>query len=107
MNKTITMDLSQADWVTQQETFDHVVILDVRTPEEFESGHIPKAQNLDILQAQSFMEEVSNLTPDSHYFIYCRSGARSAQACQILNQSGIANVYNLLGGIIEWEGPTE
>ncbi|MGB1020960.1 MAG: rhodanese-like domain-containing protein, partial [Flavobacteriaceae bacterium] len=38
------MDLSQADWVTQQETFDHVVILDVRTPDEFESGHIPKAQ---------------------------------------------------------------
>lgn len=101
------MDLSQSDWVKKQETIDSLIILDVRTSEEFESGHIPKARNLDILQPQSFMEEVLNLAPNTHYFIYCRSGARSAQACQLFKQSGINNVYNLLGGITDWEGPTE
>jgi len=40
-------------------------------------------------------------------FVYCRSGARSAQACQIFKQQGIADCYNLLGGILEWEGEIE
>ncbi len=107
MAKTTEMNLSQTDWVAKQETVQPMVILDVRTAEEFGSGHIPGAQNLDVMQAQGFMDGLSKLAPESHYFVYCRSGARSAQACQILSQSGISNVYNLLGGIMEWEGPTE
>ena len=40
----------------------------------------------------------------SNYFVYCRSGARSAQACQLMSQLGFTSTYNLLGGILEWEG---
>ena len=46
----------------------------------------------------------NDLEVSNSYYIYCRTGARSAQACQILKQKGIVNCYNLLGGIIEWKG---
>jgi rhodanese-related sulfurtransferase len=44
------------------------------------------------------------LDPSKNYYVYCRSGARSAQACQLMNQMGISSAYNLLGGYMEWEG---
>jgi len=39
------------------------------------------------------------------YYVYCRSGGRSGQACNIMQQMGFGNTYNLIGGIMEWEGP--
>jgi rhodanese-related sulfurtransferase len=53
------------------------------------------------------MDGISSLDKTQSYFVYCRSGARSAQACQILKQQGIENCYNLLGGILEWKGEIE
>lgn len=107
MTKIETMDLTQEEWVATQKETANAHILDVRTPQEFEAGHIPGAQNLDIQQPNLFMDGLAKLAADQHYFVYCRSGARSARACQILAQSGLQNVYNLVGGILEWEGPTE
>ena len=42
--------------------------------------------------------------PNKNYYVYCRSGARSAQACMIMNASGIANTFNLVGGVMNWTG---
>jgi rhodanese-related sulfurtransferase len=53
------------------------------------------------------MDGMETLDKSQTYFVYCRSGARSAQACQIFKQQGIADCYNLLGGILEWEGEIE
>jgi rhodanese-related sulfurtransferase len=50
------------------------------------------------------MDGIEALDKSQTYFVYCRSGARSAQACQIFKQKGIVDCYNLLGGILEWEG---
>ena len=50
------------------------------------------------------MNKVNDLEVSNSYYIYCRSGARSGQACKILKQKGIVNCYNLLGGIMEWKG---
>ena len=47
---------------------------------------------------------VENLDKDLNYYVYCHSGVRSVQACQIMKTFGINNVYNLLGGISEWGG---
>ena len=101
------MDLTQKEWIASKANTNAPVVLDVRTQEEFDSAHIPGAQVLDIQQPEQFMDGLSKLNPETHYFVYCRSGARSNKACKILAKSGFKNVYNLLGGILEWQGPIE
>lgn len=98
------MDLSQEDWKNKFESDDNAFLLDVRTPEEFEEGHIPDATLLDIRQAANFMEGIRSLDRSKNYYVYCRSGVRSSQACQLMNQTGIDTTYNLLGGFMEWDG---
>ena len=97
-------DLSQEEWAEQLENDDNAVILDVRTQEEMEEGYIPEAINIDIYLGQEFLDEIGELDKSKNYYVYCRSGNRSRQACVLMNQLGIANAYNLEGGIIEWEG---
>lgn len=98
------MDLTQQEWSAQQAASKDSIILDVRTSEEYLEGHIPNAKLLDIRDPHSFMEGVSELDVSKTYFVYCRSGARSTQACQIFKQHGMSSCFNLLGGIIEWQG---
>jgi rhodanese-related sulfurtransferase len=50
------------------------------------------------------MEEIQSMDASKHYYVYCRSGARSAQACQLMGQMGMDTTYNLLGGFMEWDG---
>lgn len=99
-------ELSQSQWVEQMSNDDDAVILDVRTIMEVEQGMIPNAQHIDIQNAGLFMEKVKRLSPEKSYYIYCRSGGRSAQACMIMNSLGFPTTYNLIGGILEWRGET-
>ena len=98
------MDLSQTMWIQNQQSESDSVILDVRTPEEYQAGHIPNAKLINIQNPHEFMNKLSELDSSKKYYVYCRSGARSAQACQLLKQQGISDCYNLLGGVIEWKG---
>lgn len=103
--KKITMfDLSQDEWMAQEANDSESKILDVRTPEEFEEGYIPTAQNIDIRMGQGFLDAIQELDTSVPYYVYCRSGARSGQACQLMDQLGFEKVYNLEGGILDWEG---
>ena len=97
-------DLSQDEWAEQLEGDDNAVILDVRTAEEMEEGYIPDAINIDIYLGQEFLDEIEKLDNSKNYYVYCRSGNRSRQACALMNNMGIPNAFNLEGGIIEWEG---
>ena len=99
-------DLSQEDWEEQLSKDDNAFILDVRTPEEIEEGYIPNAKNIDIYLGQEFLDELEKLDKSKNYYVYCRSGNRSGQACAIMNSIGIANTYNLDGGFMNWEGET-
>ncbi len=99
-------DLSQSSWSDNFNADDNAFLLDVRTIEEVEQGYIPNATNLDIHKGQEFVAEIEKLDKTKNYYVYCRSGARSAQACAIMNQLGFENTYNLLGGFMEWDGPT-
>ncbi len=76
------------------------LLIDVRTEEEFKSGHIEGALLLPIDQLQARLSELpqDKATP---LVVYCRSGNRSATAAQILLQAGFSQVYDL-GGIIDW-----
>ncbi|MEM9810088.1 MAG: rhodanese-like domain-containing protein [Pseudomonadota bacterium] len=79
-----------------------VIVLDVRTPEEFAKSHIPGAKLLN-LHDPSFLERAGQLDPNQAYLVQCRSGVRSARAAEILQELGIDTIYNLQGGIIAWE----
>jgi rhodanese-related sulfurtransferase len=97
-------DLSQEEWVEKLNQDDNAFILDVRTEEELEEGRIPKAKNIDIYQGQGFIDELEKLDKTKNYYVYCRSGNRSGQACAIMNSIGFENAFNLAGGFMNWEG---
>lgn len=97
-------DLTQEEWSENFEADENAVILDVRTEDEFEDGYIANAINIDIYEGQGFISELQKLDKSKSYYVYCRSGNRSGQACAIMNQLGFENTYNLEGGILDWEG---
>jgi len=99
------MNLTQEDWIAQLEADKNAVILDVRTASEWDEGIISDAINIDIYKGQGFIYEVDALDKSKHYYVYCKAGGRSAQACNIMNQLGFEHTYNLLGGMTEWNGP--
>lgn len=99
-------DLSQQVWEEQLEKDSNAVILDVRTEVEIEDGIIPNSINIDIYKGQEFIEELEKLDKTKNYYVYCRSGSRSGQACAIMNSIGFKNAYNLEGGFMNWEGET-
>lgn len=101
------MDLEQKEWWSGVQNDENAVVLDVRTPEEFEEGFIPNAINIDIYKGQGFIYLVDELDKAKNYYVYCRAGSRSFQACKIMQQMGFQNTYNLLGGMTHWEGPVQ
>lgn len=98
------MNLAQEVWVDQLENDENAFILDVRTEDECNEGMIPEAVNIDIYKGQGFIYLIEELDKSKNYYVYCRSGGRSGQACSIMNQLGFKNTYNLLGGMLEWKG---
>jgi len=103
--KQISMsDLSQNEWAQAINEHPEAVLLDVRTEEEFESGYIPNAKNIDLRMGSGFIDEINLLDKKKSYYVYCRSGVRSAQAVQLMRDLGCNNTDYLLGGIVEWEG---
>jgi rhodanese-related sulfurtransferase len=77
------------------------VLLDVRTAPEIEEANIAGHIAIDI-QKPGFTEKVGELSKDNAYFIYCRSGNRSGQACRYMATQGFTKLYNLKGGMLEW-----
>lgn len=76
-----------------------VELIDVRTPAEASRGIIGEAENLPLHMLPIRAEEVES---KPKVVFYCRTGARSAQACMFMNMRGYQEVYNLRGGIISW-----
>lgn len=72
----------------------NMVILDVRTREEYLAGNIPNAINIDVL-SQDFKSKIDMLDKNKEYLIYCRSGNRSSIASSIMSTNGFINIYNL------------
>ncbi|MFW5695254.1 MAG: rhodanese-like domain-containing protein [Alkalispirochaeta sp.] len=78
-------------------------VLDVRTPMEYEMGHIPGSRNIDI-SSPEFVSQIGELDRDQPYALYCRSGSRSASAIQMMDQMGFSNVGHLEMGLLDWDG---
>jgi rhodanese-related sulfurtransferase len=93
-------DLSSEDFKTGMLAKDSVII-DVRSAGEFHSGKIKGARNIDIM-SPNFSQQIANLPKDKSYYLYCRSGNRSGQACAVMAKAGFENLNNLAGGIMSW-----
>ncbi len=78
------------------------LVVDVRTPAEFASGHIPGAKNINI-NDNSFSEKVRALDTNANYVINCQSGGRSSRATSIMRGLGFSKAKNLDGGIMAWK----
>ena len=80
---------------------DDLVVLDVRTPEEFAEGHLEGAVLIDFYAAD-FAEQLAALDPDVPYLVYCRSGNRSGQAMGVMEELGFTSAADIDGGIVAW-----
>jgi thioredoxin 1 len=76
-------------------------IIDVRTPEEFQGGHLIDAVNFNVL-APDFQAQVSKLDRDQPVFVYCKAGGRSADASEIMKDMGFTIIYDMQGGYKAW-----
>lgn len=70
------------------------VILDVRTPKEYEEEHLPHAHNFNYL-SYNLADELEQLDKEKSYYIYCKTGRRSLRVCALMKNSGFMNVYNM------------
>lgn len=79
----------------------NVIVVDVRTPSEFASGHIPGAINVELSMIESGQLPAALANRNATYLLYCRSGRRSGIAARILSSTGYTDVSNF-GGILNW-----
>ena len=85
----------------------NVTLIDVRTSEEYESGHLDKAQNIDFLNEELFITEIEKFDKSQPIYIYCRSGNRSGKAATLMQELGFQNIYDLEGGYLNWTSKSE
>ena len=78
-----------------------LVILDVRTPEEFTGGYIGSAVNIDFY-SETFRDELANLDKNKTYLIYCRGGTRGRSTLDITTELDFEEAYNMSGGMLRW-----
>ncbi len=95
-------ELSAKDFKQKMEVYDDVVLIDVRTPEEIRAFAIDGYKEMNIMDP-TFTMKVDDLDREKSYFLYCRSGNRSGQACRYMLSQGFKKLYHLKGGIIEWQ----
>lgn len=79
-----------------------LVILDVRTPPEYSSGHLKGSINLDF-RSPSFRDQIRRLNRNNAYLLYCRTGIRSVRVLLLMRSLGFRVLYNLTKGIEQWQ----
>lgn len=97
-------DLTQQDWAKKLQEDKNGIIIDVRTEVEIAQGYIPNAVHIDIYKGQEFLDAVKALDTSKNYYVYCKAGGRSGQACSVMHQLGFENAFNLVGGFDQWKG---
>ena len=100
----VTVDVvAPKEFVKAQKKKKKNVILDVRTPQEYATGHLEGAILLDWRDNANFVKEIESFDKSKKYYIYCRSGRRSNAAAKLMKSKGF-NVYDMQGGINNWCG---
>ena len=79
-----------------------VQLVDVRTQEEYESGHIDDAVNFNIIDNETFLEQIEALDKDEPVYLYCKMGGRSNRAAELMKEKGFTKIYDYSGGYNDW-----
>jgi rhodanese-related sulfurtransferase len=89
--------------INKQNSNHELVVLDVRSHQEFSDEHIENAENLDY-NSQDFKIKVNDLDKNKKYLVYCHSGMRSSRAVKEMEKLGFTDIKNISGGIRKWKG---
>ena len=111
-NKSITGIINEKKYedITVKEAYsliqdnkenNNFVILDVRTPQEYASGHLENTVNIDY-NSPTFQDSLASLDKNKTYLVYCQTGNRSSKAIELMKKLDFAKVFNMVGGIVEW-----
>jgi rhodanese-related sulfurtransferase len=79
-----------------------ILLIDVRTPQEYASGHVENSINIDF-RASNFKDLIGELNKDQDVYVYCKVGGRSGGAAKLMEEMGFKKIYDLQGGILQWE----
>lgn len=80
-----------------------VQLVDVRTPAEYNQGHIDDAVNFDVSDTETFSTQIENLDKGRPVYVYCKKGGRSNKAAEILKTKGFTQIYDYSGGYDDWK----
>ena len=101
LNFACTQSSSKPITEVSQKELNSVILVDVRTSEEYEAGHLENSKNINWYD-QNFAEQFLNVSKDETIYVYCKKGGRSAKAQQLLDSLGYKKVVNLEGGYDAW-----
>jgi rhodanese-related sulfurtransferase len=79
-----------------------LVVLDVRTPDEYQKEHLENAKLIDV-KSSEFEDKIKELDKDKEYFVYCKAGVRGCKAIDKMHEHGFKKVVNITGGIDKWK----
>lgn len=79
-----------------------VQLVDVRTQEEHESGHIDDAFNFNVIDSEAFLNQIETLDKDEPVYLYCKMGGRSNRAANIMKEMGFTKIFDYSGGYNDW-----
>jgi rhodanese-related sulfurtransferase len=94
-------EINSSEVGTMLQKNNKIVVLDVRTPGEFISGHIKGAINIDVHQPDA-MERISKLDKNATYLVYCRTKNRSGAVVNHMRQNGFKNIVQMMDGMVGW-----
>ncbi len=107
--KRRTSTMSQNELMARTKSETNMFVLDVRSPREYSSGHIPGATNINHTELSNHLEKLRGYE-DKDVVVYCERGVRAQKAQKILKTAGFSNVYHLKGDMVKWRRrrlPTE
>lgn len=99
----VVQNINQKEFATVMQQ-QKAIVMDVRTPDEIAGGFIKGTTLFADVNGAAFATQIDKLDKSKTYIVYCRSGARSSTAADIMIKSGFTKVYNLTGGISNWQG---
>lgn len=93
--------ISPTDFALKMESLDNEILIDVRTPDEWEGGIIEGAVKINFFE-EDFNAKIQKLDHSKPVFVYCKKGGRSAKAAKKLEEAGFKTIYDLAGGYDAW-----
>ncbi|MBS1516515.1 MAG: rhodanese-like domain-containing protein [Bacteroidetes bacterium] len=90
------------DILKKDRNSDDLVLLDVRSPREYNSGHLSGSRQINFID-RNFKDQLAELAKDKKYIVYCQSGGRSEVTVKYMKDMGFREAHNIEGGLSEWQ----